>query len=124
MLAPTLTGHPAFGWRWAILAVLCVSLLIVSLDNTILNIALPTLVRVLHAADSQLQWIVDTYACAFAGLLLVAGSIGDRIGRKKVFCPKTQGPVARGPAGSGPCSLAVNEVRCEVGHSGSTTRFR
>ncbi len=87
MLAPaTLTGHPASGRRWAILAVLCVSLLIVSLDNTILNIALPTLVRVLHATDSQLQWIVDIYACAFAGLLLVAGSIGDRIGRKKVFC--------------------------------------
>lgn len=84
--SPTLTGRSPPGRRWAILAVLCVSLLIVSLDNTILNIALPTLVRVLHATDSQLQWIVDIYACTFAGLLLVAGSIGDRIGRKKVFC--------------------------------------
>jgi EmrB/QacA subfamily drug resistance transporter len=63
-----------------------VSLLIVSLDSTILNIALPTLVKVLHATDSQLQWIVDTYACVFAGLLLVAGSIGDRVGRKTVVC--------------------------------------
>ena len=87
MLAPgALTRNLAPGRRWAVLAVLCVSLLIVSLDNTILNIALPTLVRVLHATDSQLQWIVDIYACVFAGLLLVAGSIGDRIGRKKVFC--------------------------------------
>ncbi len=87
MLAPAgLTRRPPPGRRWAILAVLCVSLLIVSLDNTILNIALPTLVTVLHATDSQLQWIVDIYACVFAGLLLVAGSIGDRIGRKKVFC--------------------------------------
>ncbi len=87
MLAPrALTRNLAPGRRWAVLAVLCVSLLIVALDNTILNIALPTLVRVLHATDSQLQWIVDIYACTFAGLLLVAGSIGDRIGRKKVFC--------------------------------------
>jgi len=87
MLAPgAVTRNLATGRRWAVLAVLCISLLIVSLDNTILNIALPTLVRVLHATDSQLQWIVDIYACTFAGLLLVAGSIGDRIGRKKVFC--------------------------------------
>jgi len=80
------TQSAAFPRRWAILAVLCVSLLIVSLDNTILNIALPALIRDLHATESQLQWIVDIYACVFAGLLLVAGSVGDRVGRKKVFC--------------------------------------
>ena len=62
------------------------SLLLIALDNTILNIALPALIRDLHATESQLQWIVDIYACVFAGLLLVAGSLGDRIGRKKVFC--------------------------------------
>jgi len=71
--------------EWVILAVLCVSLLIVSLDNTVLNVALPTIVRDLHATDTQLQWIVDAYAIVFAGLLLVAGSLGDRIGRKWVF---------------------------------------
>jgi EmrB/QacA subfamily drug resistance transporter len=71
--------------RWAILAVLSVSLLLVSLDSTILNIALPALVRALHATESQLQWIVDTYILVFAGLLLVAGSVGDRAGRKRVF---------------------------------------
>ena len=64
---------------------LCVSLLIVSLDNTILNIALPTLVRALRATTTQLQWIVDAYAVVFAGLLLVAGSVGDRVGRKVLF---------------------------------------
>jgi EmrB/QacA subfamily drug resistance transporter len=69
-----------------VLAVLCVSLLIVSLDSTILNIALPALVRALSATESQLQWIADAYSCTFAGLLLVAGSLGDRVGRKKVFC--------------------------------------
>lgn len=70
---------------WVVLAVLCVSLLLVSLDNTVLNVALPTLVRDLHASDTELQWIVDAYSIVFAGLLLVAGSLGDRIGRKWVF---------------------------------------
>jgi EmrB/QacA subfamily drug resistance transporter len=65
--------------------VLCVSLLLVSLDNTILNVALPVIVRTLHASSSSLQWIVDSYAIVFAGLLLVVGSLGDRIGRKWVF---------------------------------------
>ena len=68
--------------RWWILGVLCLSLMIITLDNTILNVALPTLVRELHATDSQLQWIVDSYTLVFAGLLLTAGSLGDRFGRK------------------------------------------
>ncbi len=71
--------------RWAILAVLCVSLLIVSLDTTILNVALPTIVRDLHATSSELQLIVDAYAVIFGGLLLSLGSLGDRRGRKTVF---------------------------------------
>lgn len=71
--------------RRAVLAVLCVSLLIVSLDNTILNVALPVMVRTMHASSTQLQWIVDAYAIVFAGLLLVAGSLGDRWGRKWIF---------------------------------------
>jgi len=71
--------------RWATLAVLSLSLLVVSLDNTILNVALPAMVRAMHASSSELQWIVDSYAIVFAGLLLVAGSLGDRIGRKWVF---------------------------------------
>jgi EmrB/QacA subfamily drug resistance transporter len=71
--------------RWLALAVLCVSLLIVTLDNTVLNVALPTLVRDLHATTTELQWIVDAYVMVFAGLLLVAGSLSDRIGRKRVF---------------------------------------
>ena len=64
---------------------LCVSLLVVSLDNTILNVALPTIVRDLHASTSELQWIVDSYAVVFAGFLLTLGSLGDRIGRRRVF---------------------------------------
>src|SRR6476659_4013911 len=72
----------AYERRWWILGVLCLSLVVITLDNTILNVALPTLVKDLHATNSQLQWIVDGYTLVFAGLLLTAGSLGDRLGRK------------------------------------------
>jgi len=73
--------------RWWILAVLCLSLLIIVVDNSILNVALPTLARPenqggLDATTSQLQWMVDAYTLVFAGLLLTAGSLGDRFGRR------------------------------------------
>jgi EmrB/QacA subfamily drug resistance transporter len=71
--------------RWVSLAVLCVSLLLVSLDSMILNVALPDILRATHASTTQLQWFVDAYVVVFAGLLLVWGSLGDRIGRKWVF---------------------------------------
>ena len=70
---------------WATLAVLCASLLIVNLDTTVLNVALPALVRDLGATSSQLQWVVDAYALVFGGLLLVSGSLADRFGRKRTF---------------------------------------
>jgi EmrB/QacA subfamily drug resistance transporter len=68
--------------RWATLAVLCLSLVLVIVGNTVLNVALPTLVRELDATNSELQWMVDAYALVFAGLLLTAGALGDRFGRK------------------------------------------
>jgi MFS transporter, DHA2 family, multidrug resistance protein len=68
--------------RWLTLAVLCVSLLVIVIDNTIVNVALPTLVRDLGTSISDLQWVVDAYTLVFAGLLLTAGSLGDRFGRK------------------------------------------
>src|SRR4051794_9264663 len=71
--------------RWWTLAVLCLSLLVIGLDNTILNVALPTLQRDLDASASQLQWIVDIYMLVFAGVLLTAGSLGDRFGRKRAL---------------------------------------
>ncbi len=71
--------------RWGALVVLCTAALVVNVDNTILNVALPTLVRDLHASSSQLEWIVDSYAMVFAGLLLVGGSLADRFGRKRFF---------------------------------------
>ena len=71
--------------RWAALVVVCVAALIINVDNTILNVALPALVRQLHATSSELQWIVDSYAMVFAGLLLVGGSLADRFGRRRLF---------------------------------------
>ncbi len=71
--------------RWAALSVLCVSILVINVDNTILNVALPTLVRKLGATSSDLQWIVDAYSMVYAGLLLVGGSLADRFGRRRLF---------------------------------------
>jgi EmrB/QacA subfamily drug resistance transporter len=68
--------------RWIVLPVLCLSVFLVVVDNTIVNVALPTLNRTLGASITSLQWIVDAYSLAFAGLLLAGGGIGDRLGRK------------------------------------------
>src|SRR5215203_3813169 len=68
--------------RWLTLGVLCLSLLIIVMDNTILNVAIPSLVRDLDASNSEIQWIIDAYVLVFAGLLLTTGSLSDRFGRK------------------------------------------
>jgi EmrB/QacA subfamily drug resistance transporter len=68
--------------RWWTLGVLCLSLVMIVVANASLNVALPTLVNDLHAGASSLQWIVDAYSLVFAGLLLTAGSLGDRYGRR------------------------------------------
>lgn len=75
----------AFRRRWWMLAVLSVSLVIIGLDNTILNVALPTIQRELGSSASELQWIVDAYVLVFAGLLLAMGALGDRYGRKRTL---------------------------------------
>ncbi|WP_338778616.1 MFS transporter [Streptomyces sp. DG1A-41] len=71
--------------RMLVLAICCMSLLIVSLDNTVLNVALPSMQRDLHASTSGLQWTIDAYTLVLASLLMLAGSTADRIGRKRVF---------------------------------------
>ena len=68
--------------RWWTLGVLCLSLVMIVVANASLNVALPTLVRDLHAGSSSLQWIVDAYSLVFAGLLFSGGALGDRFGRK------------------------------------------
>jgi EmrB/QacA subfamily drug resistance transporter len=71
--------------RWAILAVVCLAVFVTVLDGTIVNVALPTLSVELDATTSQLQWIVDAYLLVFTGLLLAAGGLGDRYGRKRLL---------------------------------------
>ncbi len=68
--------------RWWTLGVLCMSLVMIVVANSSLNVALPTLIKDLHASSSALQWVVDAYSLVFAGLLLTAGSLGDRYGRR------------------------------------------
>ncbi|MFJ3652136.1 MFS transporter [Streptomyces nigra] len=77
--------EPSHRRRLLILAICCMSLLIVSLDNTALNVALPALQSDLQASTSGLQWTIDAYTLVLASLLMLAGSTADRIGRKRVF---------------------------------------
>jgi EmrB/QacA subfamily drug resistance transporter len=76
------TDTLTYARRWKTLAVLSLALLIIGLDNTILNVALPSLQAEFDASSSTLQWIVDSYLLVFAGLLLTMGTLGDRFGRK------------------------------------------
>ena len=71
--------------RWWILAILCLSVFLAVVDNLIINVAIPTLARELGATTSGLQWIVDSYALVFAGLLLACGGLGDRFGRLRTM---------------------------------------
>ena len=71
--------------RWAVLAVMCLSVFLVVVDNTIVNVALPRLQHDLNASTSALQWIVDGYSLPFAGLLLAGAGLADRLGRKRVM---------------------------------------
>jgi EmrB/QacA subfamily drug resistance transporter len=69
-------------YRWYTLVVLCLSLLVIVVDGTIVNVALPTFARDLHAGTTGLQWIVDAYTLTYAALLLLAGALADRYGRQ------------------------------------------
>ena len=80
-----LSVEKAYERRWYTLAVVCVSLVVITIDNTILNVALPTIVRDLGASGSDIQWILDAYLLVFASLLLTAGALGDKFGRKGIL---------------------------------------
>src|SRR5437588_5438933 len=71
--------------RLLVLAICCLSLLIVGLDTTIVNVALPSIHKSLHASVSGLQWTIDAYTLVLASLLILAGSTADRVGRRRVF---------------------------------------
>ncbi|MGW1211832.1 MFS transporter [Streptomyces sp. NPDC002499] len=94
-------GHPQ---RWLILGVICLAQLTVLLDNTVLNVAIPSLTRELHAETSDIQWMINAYSLVQSGLLLTAGSAADRYGRKKMLLAGLAlfgvGSLAAGLAGS------------------------
>ena len=90
--------------RWLILGVICLAQLTVLLDNTVLNVAIPSLTRELHAETSDIQWMINAYSLVQSGLLLSAGSAADRYGRKKMLLAGLAlfgiGSLAAGLAGS------------------------
>jgi EmrB/QacA subfamily drug resistance transporter len=88
--------------RQVVLVICCSSLFIVGLDSTIVNVALPTIGRDLHASVAGLQWIIDGYVLVLASLLMLSGATADRVGRRRVFLVG----LAVFTAGSGLCSLA------------------
>jgi EmrB/QacA subfamily drug resistance transporter len=90
--------------RMLVLAICCMSLLIVSLDNTVLNVALPSMQKELHASVAGLQWTIDAYTLVLASLLMLSGSTADRIGRRRVF----KAGLVIFTLGSVLCSLAPN----------------
>ncbi|MFC1439252.1 MFS transporter [Streptacidiphilus sp. N1-10] len=97
------TGSPLSARRrFLVLAICCMSLFIVGLDNTIVNVALPSIQRDLHASVSGLQWTIDAYTLVLASLLMLSGSTGDRIGRRRTF----QAGLALFTLGSLLCSLS------------------
>ena len=77
--------HEADPRRYLILGICCLSLLIVGMDNTIVNVALPNLRQDLHASVSGLQWTIDAYTLVLASLLVLSGSTADRLGRRRTF---------------------------------------
>ncbi len=81
---PADTG-PAYARRWWVLGVLVLCVLVIGLDNMVLNVAIPTLQGELEATSSELIWMVDAYIVVFASLLLAAGSLGDRFGRRRAM---------------------------------------
>src|SRR5262249_11346004 len=113
--------------RWWMLGVTCLSVVVVALDLTILNVALPSISAALDASTGDLQWIVDAYSLAFAGVMLAAGLAGDRFGRRRLLLARLAvflgaslwaalcGPPGEGVAGGGgvglPLSVAVVSAR-------------
>ena len=85
MAAATQTQDRVYARRWWTLGVLCLSLVLIGLDATVLNVALPTIQRTFSASASDLQWMVDAYVLVFAGLLLTMGALGDRFGRARAL---------------------------------------
>src|ERR1700683_4224124 len=92
--------------RWIALIVVCLAMLMNALDSSIVNVALPSIQRDLHFSQANLTWVIDAYLIAFGSFLLLAGRLGDLLGRKKVFLSG----VALFTISSSICSLASSQA--------------
>src|SRR5256885_7889480 len=113
-------GTTANRRRWAALVVLCVGQLMIVLDVTVVNVALPTIQRELHFSQASLAWVVNAYLLTFGGLLLLAGRMGDIVGRKRIFVAG----IAAFSVASLLCGLADSSTRSEERRVGKECRSR
>ena len=90
--------------RWWTLAAMCFALFMVMLDNTVVNVSLPSIQRDLHASLSALEWTVNAYTLTFAVLMITGGRLGDIFGRRRMF--------RRGRSASNPSSTAPTPDNC------------
>ncbi|MGC2168499.1 MAG: MFS transporter, partial [Acidimicrobiales bacterium] len=104
--SPTILSGQTDRRRWIALIVVCLAMLMNALDSSIVNVALPSIQRDLHFSSANLTWVVDAYLIAFGSFLLLAGRLGDLIGRKKVFLSG----VALFTTSSLVCSLATSQA--------------
>src|SRR5437016_11021717 len=109
--------------RWISLLVLCTGFLLIVVDMTIVNVALPTIGRDLRFTPSGLAWVINAYLVAFAGLLLLAGRLADLVGSKRVFLLGlgvfTAASLACGPSTSPPALIAARFVQGIAGAASS-----
>jgi len=110
-MAPEMSIHNR---RWVALVVLCLGQLMIVLDTTVVNVVLPVIQRQLHFAAADLSWVVDAYLISFGSFLLVAGRLGDILGRKKVFLTG----VALFTSASAVCGLAATPIILIIGRFG------
>jgi EmrB/QacA subfamily drug resistance transporter len=106
VLQPTRPSRSEARARWIALVVLCAGMLMIVLDQTIVNVALPSIQRDLHFSAASLAWVVNAYLIAFGGLLLLAGRLGDLLGRKRIFLTG----IVVFTAASALCGLAQNSA--------------
>ena len=115
--------------RWIALGVVCMAMLMNTLDGSVVNVALPVIQRDLHIAQAELTWVINAYLITFGSFLLLAGRLGDLVGRKRVFLSgvtlftlasccairisKGQSYASRGPQASGSRESFVGSVRLE-----------
>ncbi|GAB2887444.1 MFS transporter [Nocardioides pacificus] len=114
------TTQPGAGRRWAVLAVLMLPVLLVSVDNTVLSFAVPAITRALGPSSTQVLWIIDIYPLVLAALLIPMGSLGDRIGRRRLLLLGAVGFAATSAAAAfAPTAGALVAARALLGVFGA-----